>query len=170
MTTAHSPIWYDKILQFILSCLIFIASLSLVALILITCIDVVGRYFLNSPLMGSTELTEITLAIMVFTSLPIVSYYKKHIIVDLLETIIPPVVKRLVDIISYGLIAFMMVQISLYSEKLIARYFRREVVTEYLEIPIAYITLYAQYMGYITAVLMGILIVKNIMGGEHYDH
>ena len=164
-----STVWYDKILHFILSCLVFIASVSLIALILITCIDVVGRYILNAPLMGSTELTEITLAVTVFTSLPIVSYTKKHIVVDLLVGFMPKILIRFIDIVSYFLIAFMMYQISLHSEKLITRAFRRESVTEYLEIPTAYLIVYAQFMGYLTAVLMIVLILKNILGGETYD-
>ncbi len=164
--------YYDIILKIILSILTFIASVTLCALILITCIDVIGRYFLNAPLLGSTELTEMTLGILVFTSLPIVSYYKKHIVVDVLENFISDRMKRYTDILSYIMIAGGVYAISAYSEKLIQRAFKRGLVTEYLEIPTAYIIMYAQFMGYVTAVLMVALILRTLCkqgGNTHAD-
>jgi TRAP-type C4-dicarboxylate transport system permease small subunit len=53
-------------------------------LMILTCADVIGRYFLNRPVAGGLELTEILLAGMIFTALPIVSYRGEHIAVGLI--------------------------------------------------------------------------------------
>ena len=47
--------------------------------------DVVGRYFLNSPIGGAYELTEILLACVVFFALPLVTQENGHITVALLD-------------------------------------------------------------------------------------
>src|SRR3546814_19857457 len=49
-----------------------------------TFVDVVGRYVFNSPLPGALELTEIMMASLIFTILPVVSARSDHITVDLL--------------------------------------------------------------------------------------
>jgi TRAP-type C4-dicarboxylate transport system permease small subunit len=61
------------------------AALLLFSLVLITCVDVVGRYFFSSPLKGAFELTEVLLAALVFTALPLTTERKEHVEVDLLD-------------------------------------------------------------------------------------
>ena len=56
----------------------------LVALIAVTCVDVIGRYFLNTPLTGAFEMTEILLAALVFSALPMTTERRAHVEVDLL--------------------------------------------------------------------------------------
>lgn len=55
----------------------------LVALTLVTVVDVVGRYLLSSPLPGASEYTEILLMAIIFTGLPAVCLDDGHISVDL---------------------------------------------------------------------------------------
>lgn len=55
----------------------------LVALTLVTVIDVIGRYLLSSPLPGASEYTEILLMAIVFMGLPAVCLDDGHISVDL---------------------------------------------------------------------------------------
>ncbi len=50
-----------------------ISAITLFALMLITCIDVVGRYVFNSPFTGSTELIKMAVGIAIFSILPIIS-------------------------------------------------------------------------------------------------
>ena len=61
------------------------SALVLFALMAMTCIDVVGRYFLNSPLDGATELTQLMMGLIVFAILPTVCYREEHVSVDLLD-------------------------------------------------------------------------------------
>lgn len=61
----------------------------LFALMMVTVIDVVGRYFVNMPLRGSVELTEVLLAIMIFSALPLVTARSSHVSVDLFKFLVP---------------------------------------------------------------------------------
>lgn len=70
------------------------AALLLFSLILITCVDVVGRYFFSAPLKGAFEVTEILLAALVFTALPLTTERKEHIEVDLLNVVLKGPVAR----------------------------------------------------------------------------
>ena len=49
----------------------------------VTLVDVLGRYFLSSPLPGATELTEMLVMAIVFTGLPAICLDDGHITVDL---------------------------------------------------------------------------------------
>ena len=69
-----------------------VAAVTLFLLMLITCIDVFGRYLFNSPLTGSTELTEMGLCILVFSAFPVISWRNEHIVVDMLDRYTPPAV------------------------------------------------------------------------------
>ena len=61
-----------------------LAAIVLLMLVLITCIDVIGRYFFNSPLTGTVELVEICMGAITFFSFPIMFMRHDHIIVDLI--------------------------------------------------------------------------------------
>ena len=74
------------------------AALILFSLILITCVDVVGRYFFSAPLSGAFELTEVLLAALVFLALlPLTTERKEHIEVDLLNVVLSQRVNRLLS-------------------------------------------------------------------------
>ena len=47
-----------------------VSALMLFLLMVLTCIDVLGRYFFNHPVYGGLELTEILLAGMIFFTIP----------------------------------------------------------------------------------------------------
>lgn len=57
----------------------------LFALMVITLLDVVGRYFLNAPLTGAFELTRLAMGILVFSALPLVTARQRHIVVSLFD-------------------------------------------------------------------------------------
>lgn len=59
------------------------------ALMLLTCADVAGRYFFNSPVWGAFELTEMMLAALIFAGLPLVSLRDDHVTVDLFDPVTP---------------------------------------------------------------------------------
>lgn len=57
----------------------------LLALTLITCIDVVARYWFNRPLAGAYELTEVLLSALIFVALPVTTGRREHVDVDILD-------------------------------------------------------------------------------------
>ncbi len=67
----------------------YAAAVVMLFLMLLTCVDVVGRYFLNKPLTGGFELTEVLLASLIFAGLPLVTLRGDHITVDLFDPVTP---------------------------------------------------------------------------------
>ena len=64
----------------------FISNLSGIAvlwIIAITCVDVIGRYFFNSPLYAGSEMVQVSMAFVIFLSLPGLFFKNENIIVDL---------------------------------------------------------------------------------------
>jgi TRAP-type C4-dicarboxylate transport system permease small subunit len=62
-----------------------VAAMILFAMMAVTAVDVVGRYFLNSPLQGSYELTQLFMLSLVFSALPSVTRRTEHITVGLFD-------------------------------------------------------------------------------------
>ncbi len=75
------------------------SAFTLFALMLITCIDVIGRYVFNHPLTGSAELTEMGLGILIFSAFPVISWRNEHIVVDMLDRFTAPIVHMLRSIV-----------------------------------------------------------------------
>lgn len=71
----------------------------LLGLMTVTGLDVIGRYFLNAPLRGAFELTEILLAALVFCALPLVSRAGEHVDVDIVTNGMPYGLQRVLALI-----------------------------------------------------------------------
>lgn len=82
------------------------SAILLTAIMVVTVLDVIGRYLLNSPLMGATELTELLLCAVIFLGLPAVCLDDAHIRVDILLKKVPPRLEPLrsfvVNLVSTG--------------------------------------------------------------------
>ncbi len=61
----------------------------LFAMMMLTCIDVVGRYFFSKPIYGGFEITEMLLAALIFSGLPLVTLRNDHVTVDVLDAVTP---------------------------------------------------------------------------------
>ncbi len=59
------------------------AGLVLAGIMMVSVVDVVGRYIFRQPLPGSSEITEILMAVLIYAGLPVVSQRGAHICVDL---------------------------------------------------------------------------------------
>ncbi|MGB1239973.1 MAG: TRAP transporter small permease, partial [Pseudomonadales bacterium] len=62
-----------------------VAAITLLLLMLLTCADVAGRYFFDNSIDGTTELTEIAIAIIIFAELPVITWRGGHVVVDMLD-------------------------------------------------------------------------------------
>ncbi len=68
-------------------------ALILAAIMLLTCMDVAGRYVLNMPVPGALEVSELMMGALIFASLPLVTLRQQQVTIDLLEPFIPKVIK-----------------------------------------------------------------------------
>jgi TRAP-type C4-dicarboxylate transport system permease small subunit len=65
------------------------AGILLFALMVVTMVDVVGRYVFSAPLPGGNEIVQILMAAVIYTALPSVCRQEAHITVDLLDRLTP---------------------------------------------------------------------------------
>ena len=65
------------------------ASILLFLMMVLTFADVVARYLLNRPIRGGFEITELTLLVLIFAGLPLVSHADEHVTMDFIDRILP---------------------------------------------------------------------------------
>ena len=143
-----------------------IASVTLFALMVITCVDVIGRYVFNTPLSGSIELTEMALGILVFSVFPVNAWRNEHIVVDMLDNFTPPIVHlartMLLNIIAAIALYFLGRRIIVLGNRSLG--YGEE--SEYLAIPLGWTMNFIGAMCWLTAlVLLSLGIIRAI---EHY--
>jgi TRAP-type C4-dicarboxylate transport system permease small subunit len=89
-------IWLDRALGAAAAVLLF-------GLMMITTVDVIGRYILNWPLRGAFEITELLLLALIFAGLPLVSRADEHVTLDFIDAALGKrgraLLRRLVDIV-----------------------------------------------------------------------
>ena len=76
-------------------------AVVLVAMMLLTVVDVAGRYVFNHPIAGSSEIVEYLLAILVFGTLPIATAREEHIVVDILDFMFKGRAKQIQQVIVH---------------------------------------------------------------------
>jgi TRAP-type C4-dicarboxylate transport system permease small subunit len=72
----------------------------LFVMMMITAVDVIGRYVLNKPLTGGFEITEMLLAALIYCGLPLVSQRREHIVIDTFDPLMSARVKRVLDVVA----------------------------------------------------------------------
>lgn len=77
----------------------WLAAFVLFVLMVMTFSDVILRSAFNNPIESATELTRFFMAIIVFASLPMVSWKGNHIVVDLMDPFFNRVMSRIRDIV-----------------------------------------------------------------------
>ena len=62
-----------------------LAALALLAIMLLTLVDVLGRKLLSQSVPGALEVTEIMMVLVIFAALPLVSLHGEHVVFDSLD-------------------------------------------------------------------------------------
>ena len=76
------------------------SAVVLFAMMMITAVDVGGRYLFNKPIAGGFELTEILLAALIYCGLPLVSARREHIVIDTFDPLFSRRLKRGLDMVA----------------------------------------------------------------------
>jgi TRAP-type C4-dicarboxylate transport system permease small subunit len=66
------------------------AAAILMAMMLLTFADVVGRYVLGRPVRGAFEVTELMLVVLIFAGLPLVTHAGAHVAMDFIDHVLGP--------------------------------------------------------------------------------
>ncbi len=75
----------------------YLLALLLLAILVVSIIDVAGRYLLNRPLQGADDLIRFGMGFVVFAALPAVCRAGEHIVVDLLSSRMPAAARALLE-------------------------------------------------------------------------
>lgn len=109
----------------------------LFALVALTCVDVVSRYWFNAPVDGAFELTELLLAALIFAALPLTTGAGAHVEVDLLADISGPKLRRIMQalaaLVSAAVLLVLAWRLTLHGQRL----FSDGAVTNSLALPLA---------------------------------
>ena len=71
------------------------ASAILLAMMLLTFVDVVARYVFSRPVRGAFEVTELMLVVLIFAGLPLVSWADEHALMDFIDRLLGARAQRL---------------------------------------------------------------------------
>ncbi len=85
-------------------CDILLASVAgglLFAMMLLTFVDVVLRYFFNAPIKGGFEVTEMMMAVLIFAGLPLVSRKNEHVTIDAFDRFFPQAFRRAMHVVIH---------------------------------------------------------------------
>jgi TRAP-type C4-dicarboxylate transport system permease small subunit len=138
-----------------------LAAATLFALMVMTFLDVMLRSIFNNPIEAATELTRLFMAIMVFSSLPVISWNNGHIVVDLLDSWFGETASRIRDGVINLACGVALAWPALRVWQLADRARQYGDVTEYLQIPQFYIAYFIAVSTFITA---GLLVVRGLLG------
>ncbi|MEM8838548.1 MAG: TRAP transporter small permease [Pseudomonadota bacterium] len=137
-----------------------LAAIALFTLMVMTFMDVMLRSAFNEPIEAASELTRILMAVIVFSSLPIISARGTHIVVDLIDPLFRGIAVRIrdgvIDIIAGLLMIWPTMRCFTLAER--ARDFGD--VTEFLNIPQFYIIYFITFFAAVTAI---VLLAKGII-------
>ena len=91
----------NKKMEWISSNLSYLGCIALFSMMLLTTIDVVGRYFFNKPVLGAFELTEFLVLILIFSFLAPSQAKKSHVAVDLVFQHFHRRLRAIIDVFNH---------------------------------------------------------------------
>lgn len=94
MTSSRRGAGLDRVTRL----LALLAGLCLVAMMLVTVVDVIGRYVFNAPIFGAQDLSELLLILVVFGSMAYCGRTDGHVAVDLFVGMFGPALMRWIDV------------------------------------------------------------------------
>ncbi|MEZ5826646.1 MAG: TRAP transporter small permease [Geminicoccaceae bacterium] len=112
-----------------------ISATTLFGLMLLTCVDVIGRYLFNHPIQGATEVTMMGMGLIVFSAMPVFTFHGGHVAVDLFDPLFRGTAQRVRDLVIGIVSAFVLAVIAWRVGILADRAFSYGDMTPYLRIP-----------------------------------
>ena len=131
-----------------------VAATALFALMVMTFFDVILRSLFNDPVESATEMTRLFMAIVVFSSLPVISWRGEHIAVDLLDPLFSARLARVRDVVINVVCGVVLFWPALRVWQLADRARDYGDVTEYLNIPQFYIAYFIAISTFFTALAL----------------
>ncbi|WP_319529626.1 TRAP transporter small permease [uncultured Cohaesibacter sp.] len=125
-----------RMLEGALQAIAFLSGIVLVGLMLLVAISVFFRYALNQPILGSQELVQLGMVVMVMLAMPNTAYRSLHIRVDILDRVLGSIGCFLTDMLArlLGMAVLSILVVKSWAKMLDALEY--EDVTNMLELPV----------------------------------
>jgi len=134
--------------------ILVVGALLLAATLALTVVDVFGRYILNAPVNGKTELTRFLMAGLIACALPVITVRSEHITVDLFDSFYSPRIAALrdliVDAICAGTLLVLVDWLIFRSERLLNRGY----TSDFLELPLYPVAYFITLMFFVSAIAL----------------
>ena len=125
-----------KTIENIIRYLFYLAVVPVFLMMILTVIDVTGRYFFNNPLTGTVELIELFLPIFCVLSWAYVQVKKGHITIDLVINSMPPRAQTALNIFTSIIAIFIISLIAWQTIPMVSLSNRMHEGTDLLGLPI----------------------------------
>ena len=159
VSLARWELGFDKVLG-------FLAALVLMLLMIITFIDVLGRYLFSAPLPGAFELTEIMMAMLIFAGLPLVSRANQHVTVNLIVGILSPIILHLQRLITQAIMAVILAVMAWRMWIKAEEMLEQGDETAYLLLPIAPVAFFMTLMMAVSTLIVAIQFIRIFRSKE----
>ena len=138
------------------------AAAVLFGMMMITFVDVVGRYLFNAPLTGAYQVVRGAMAVLMFAGLPLVTARREHLTIGLLEAAFKGAARwvqtLLITLISAIVVSFLAWRLfeqgSYYGET--------GEVLDIIRVPIALFSYYMSVTAAIAAAIMIVMVVQQL--------
>lgn len=145
-------------LSSIIKALELLTSIFLVAMMVLTFVDVVGRYAFNKPIFGANEMISSLLAVAIFSGLGMANARDDHIVVELLDHRVRRLSPKVYEAVIQGFSVLVMSLVAYVLLDLAIESYHQKALTFVLEIPLAYIAGAVSFLAALSVVsqVMGI--------------
>ncbi|MDE0334630.1 MAG: TRAP transporter small permease [Defluviicoccus sp.] len=142
----------------------WMVAVALAFMMVLTAVDVTGRFAFDSPIPGSFEVMEFCLAIVVFSALPLVTWDRRHITVSLFDSLFRGAGYRVQQCLVQGasLLAMGIVCWRMWDQG--ERLERTQAITGYLEWPVAPIAYFMSVLAGLSTLLILMLLWRALAG------
>lgn len=137
-------------------------AVLLFAMMVVTCIDVAGRYAFDAPLQGAVEINELLLGVIVFGAFPLVTKRGEHVSITLVDKVFSAAADRVrkAGLAALSCVVLAVMTWQLYEKALVlADYGDR---TSYLALPLAPLAFFLSAATGLTTMIQVALLVTGL--------
>ena len=146
----------------LLRVLAYLMAVLLFVLMILTTVDVIGRYLFNNPVPGTVEYTELGIGYLVFGSLPLITARQEHITIDILDFIFRARRKLMqqvgVNVLGFVITGFIAWRLFAKAQELAAN----GDLSINMQLPLAPVAYFMSVMAAVSAVIMFMLTIHYV--------
>ncbi|NNE87270.1 MAG: TRAP transporter small permease [Silicimonas sp.] len=145
-------------LSLIIKALEMLSMTFLMLMMILTFVDVIGRYILNQPVFGANEMISSLLAVLIFSGLGIANARDDHIVVELLDHRVRRLSPKVYEVVIQSFSVLVMSLIAFVLFELALEAYHQKALTFVLEIPLAWIAGSVSFLAILSVIsqIMGI--------------